>query len=117
MVEYSLINVLTLLLGAGLLANGYRLVRGGREDVSVFLVSAVIGIGLMIVAIVPGGVFASTADVLGVRLEAVAVLVVSNLVLFVIITFLFDRIGRLKSKISRLNEELSLLRQQVEENE
>lgn len=117
MASYSLINALTLLLGIGFLANGYRLVRGGREDVSVFLVSAIIGGGLMVVALIPNSVFASTADVLGVRLEAVAVLVVSNLVLFVIATFLFDRIGKLKTKISRLNEELSLLRQQVEENE
>lgn len=117
MVEYSLVNVVTLLLGAVLLAYGYRLVRGGREDVTVFVVSAVIGLGLIVVALLPSELYESAADLLGIRLEAAAVLVVSNLALFVIVTVLFDRIGKLKTKVSRLNEELSLLRQQVEENE
>lgn len=113
--DYSLVNLLTVLLGIAFLANGYYIVRSGREDLTVFLVSSAIGIGLILVAVTPTSVFGVIAKLLGIRLEAVAVLIVSNFVLFVVTTYLFSRIGRLKTNISKLNEEVSLLRQRVDD--
>lgn len=117
MVEYTLVNLLTVLLAIGFLGYAYRVGQGQGEDLALFLVSVALGIGLFVAGLVPNAVFKSMAALLGIRLEAVAVLVVSNSVLFVVITFLFNRVGTLKADVSKLNEELSLLRQQVEEDD
>lgn len=114
MVEYSAVNVATFLVGLGLLLNGYFIVRRGREDVALFVVSAIVGAGLIVVALVPD-VFQVVATLLGLELKARAILVVSNLTLFVVAIYLFNRIGRLYERVSRLNEELSLLKNVVEE--
>lgn len=113
--DYSLVNAITVLLGLLFLGNGYYIVRSGREDLTVFLVSSAIGVGLILVGITPTSVFRLVARMLGIRLEAVAVLIVSNFALFVIVTYLFSRIGRLKTNVSKLNEEVSLLRRRVDE--
>lgn len=114
MVEYTAVNLATLLVGVGLLLNGYVIVRRGREDVALFVVSAVVGLGLIVVALVPD-VFEVVASLLGLELKARAILVVSNLTLFLVTIYLFNRIGRLYERVSRLNEELSLLKNEVEE--
>ena len=114
MVAYTAVNLATFLVGLGLLLNGYVIVRRGREDVALFLVSAVVGLGLIVVALVPD-IFQVVATLLGLELKARAILVVSNLTLFVVAIYLFNRIGRLYERVSRLNEELSLLRNEVEE--
>lgn len=115
MVEYTAVNVATFAVGVGLLLNGYVIVRRGREDVALFLVSVFVGAGLMFVALVPDA-FGIMAAVLGLEWKARAILVVSNLTLFVVVAYLFNRIGRLYDRISRLNEELSLLKNAVEED-
>lgn len=114
MVEYTAVNLATFLVGLGLLLNGYVIVRRGREDVALFVVSAVVGLGLIVVALAPD-VFQVVATLLGLELKARAILVVSNLTLFVVAIYLFNRVGRLYERVSRLNEELSLLRNVVEE--
>ena len=114
MVEYTAVNLATFLVGLGLLLNGYHIVRRGREDVALLVVSAVVGTGLLVVALFPD-VFQVVAALLGLELKARAILVVSNLTLFVVAIYLFNRIGRLYERVSRLNEELSLLRNAVEE--
>lgn len=114
MVEYTAVNVATFLVGVGLLLNGYLIVRRGREDVALLVVSAVVGTGLIVVALAPD-VFQVVATLLGLELKARAILVVSNLTLFVVAIYLFNRIGRLYERVSRLNEELSLLKNAVEE--
>lgn len=114
MVEYTAVNLATFLVGVGLLLNGYVIVRRGREDVALFVVSAVVGLGLIVVALVPD-VFQVVATLLGLEWKARAILVVSNLTLFVVAIYLFNRVGRLYERVSRLNEELSLLRNEVEE--
>lgn len=114
MVEYGLVNLATFVVGVGLLLNGYVLVRRGREDVALLVVSAVVGLGLIVVALAPD-VFQVVATVLGLELKARAILVVSNLTLFVVAIYLFNRVGRLYERVSRLNEELSLLKNAVEE--
>ena len=114
MVEYSAVNGLTFVVGLGLLLNGYLLVRRGREDVALFVVSAIVGTGMLCVALVPDA-FQLVASLLGLEWKARAILVVSNLTLFVVAIYLFNRIGRLYERVSRLNEELSLLKNAVEE--
>lgn len=114
MVEYSAVNLATFAVGVGLLLNGYVIVRRGREDVALFVVSVLVGAGLMFVALVPD-TFQIVAAVLGLEWKARAMLVVSNLTLFVVAAYLFNRVSRLYDRISRLNEELSLLRNAVEE--
>lgn len=114
MVEYTAVNLATFAVGVGLLLNGYLIVRRGREDVALFVISAIVGAGLIFVALVPD-VFQVVATVLGLELKARAILVVANLTLFVVAIYLFNRIGRLYERVSRLNEELSLLRNAVEE--
>lgn len=114
MVEYGLVNLATFVVGVGLLINGYVLVRRGREDVALLVVSAVVGLGLIVVALAPD-VFQVVARILGLELKARAILVVSNLTLFVVAIYLFNRVGRLYERVSRLNEELSLLKNEVEE--
>jgi hypothetical protein len=116
MFEYTAVNLVTLAVGIGLLANGYALVRRGREDLTLFVLSAVVGAGLIVVALVPN-VFQAIATLLGLELKARAILVLSNLTLFVIVIYLFNRLGGLHEKVSRLNEELSLLKNAVEERE
>lgn len=113
--EYTLINLITALIGAVFLYNGYRIVRSGREDLVVFAMSGIIGFGLLVVALFPN-TFALVASALGVEKLTNAILFVANLTLFVLVTYLFNRIGRLHQNISRLNEELSLLRSTVEED-
>lgn len=115
-VEYTIVNLVTFLLGIGFLLSGYRLVRTGREDVALFLMSSFIGVGLIVVAIFPD-LFGYIATFLGIKFKTNAILIVSNLTLFVLVTYLFNRIGRLYDNISRLNEELSLLRIQVERSD
>lgn len=115
MVEYTAVNVATFLVGVGLLLNGYLIVRRGREDVALLVVSAVVGSGLIVVALAPD-VFQVVAALLGLELKARAILVVSNLTLFVVAIYLFNRIGRLYERVSRLNEELSLLKNAAEED-
>lgn len=105
--EYSLINAITFVIGTIFLYNGYRIVRSGREDLVVFTMSGIVGLGLLIVAVFPD-LFALFASVLGIEFKTNAILIISNLTLFVLITYLFNRIGHLHDSISRLNEELSL---------
>jgi hypothetical protein len=114
MAEYTLVNLATLLVGLGLLFNGYYIVRQGREDIALFVLSAIVGLGLVFVALLPES-FQTVANVLGLELQARAILVVSNLVLFVVVTYLFNRIGKLYDQQSRLNEEMSLLKNDLEE--
>lgn len=114
MVSYTIVNLITFLLGLLFLFSGYRLVKSGREDIVLFLMSGAIGVGLMIVAAFPN-IFEFAAAILGLKLKARAILVISNLTLFVIITYLFNRISRLYDKVSGLNEELSLLQTTVDE--
>lgn len=114
MVSYTIVNLITFLLGMLFLFSGYRLVKSGREDIALFLMSSAIGVGLMIVAVFPD-IFEFAAAILGLELKARAILVISNLTLFVIITYLFNRISRLYDKVSGLNEELSLLQATVDE--
>ena len=105
--EYTIINLVTFLLGLGFLYIGYYLVVRGREDIGLFVITATVGIGLIVVAVYPG-VFDVVARIFGLEMRARAILVASNLTQFVLIVYLFTRIGRLDSKISKLNEELSL---------
>ncbi|MFD1512196.1 DUF2304 domain-containing protein [Halomarina rubra] len=115
MAEYTVVNLVTLVIGLGLLFNGYYIVRRGREDIALFVLSAIVGLGLVFVALLPNA-FQSVATVLGLELQARAILVVSNLVLFVVVTYLFNRIGKLYDQQSRLNEEVSLLKNDLEEH-
>lgn len=116
MVQYTVINFITFLLGIVFLYNGYRIVRQGREDLVLFLVSTVIGAGLMAVAISPN-VFERIAAGLGLDLQERAILVMSNLTLFFIVTYLLNKIGQLNKSVSRLNEEVSLLRADTEKDD
>ena len=114
MVEYTLVNLIALVVGVAFLVNGYLLVKQGREAIALFVVSLLVGGGLMFVAVFPN-VFQVVATLLGLELKARAILVISNLTLFVVATYLFNRIGKLYDRLSRLNEEVSLLRSEVEE--
>jgi hypothetical protein len=110
---YTLVNLLTLAIGLAFLYNGYRLIRDGREDIVVFLMSGGVGAGLIVVALVPN-IFQRVATLFGLELKARAILVTANLVLFVLATYLFNRVNRLYAQVSRLNEELTLLKAQQE---
>ena len=112
--DFTVVNVLSLLVGIGFLANGYYLVKSGREALALFVMSLVVGAGLMFVAFFPNA-FEALATVLGLEWKARAILVVSNLTLFVLVTYLVNRIGKLYDRLSRLNEEVSLLRSELEE--
>jgi Uncharacterized conserved protein (DUF2304). len=111
---FTLINAIAVLIGLAFLVNGYILVKRGREAIALFVVSLAIGGGLIFVAVFPD-VFQVIARVLGQESEARAIIVISNLTLFVVATYLFNRIGKLYDRVSRLNEEVSLLRSEVEE--
>lgn len=117
---YTVVNLVTFLIGVAFLLSGYNLVRRGREDIALFLVSALIGGGLIVVAVFPG-IFQWVAGFLGIAFQDVsrgrsrAIFVISILTLFLIVTYLFNRIGKLYDDVSRLNEELSLLKTEVEE--
>jgi hypothetical protein len=102
MVEYTAVNVIVVLVGLLFLANGFYLVREGREAMALFIMSLVIG-------------FEFVATLLGLEWKARAILVISNLTLFVLVTYLLNRVGQLYDKISRLNEQLSLLRSELED--
>ena len=112
--EFTLVNAIAFAVGVLFLVNGYRLVKQGREAVAIFVVSLALGGGLIFVAIFPD-VFQVVATLLGLELKARAILVISNLTLFVVATYLFNRVGKLYDRLSRLNEEVSLLRSEVEE--
>lgn len=116
MVAYDIVNLATFAVGLGLLLNGYLVVRRDREDVALLVVSVIVGAGLMFVAVVPD-FFDFVAALLGLEWKARAMLVVSNLTLFVVVAYLFNRIGRLYERVSRLNEELSLLKHAVHEGD
>lgn len=106
---YTVVNLITLVVGLIFLGHGYYLARRGREDIAIFVMSAVVGIGLIVVSVFPD-IFDIIAAILGLELKARAILVISNLTLFVLVTYLFNRIGKLNEQISSLNEELSLHR-------
>jgi hypothetical protein len=113
---YTLINLITFGVGTIFLYNGYRIVRSGREDLIVFVMSGIIGMGLLFVAIFPN-VFEIIASVLGIEKITNAILIVSNMTLFLLVIYLFNRIGSLHYSVSRLNEELTLLRAGIEESD
>jgi len=116
MAEYTLINLITFLIGVGFLGLGYRLVKRGREDVALFVVVAAVGIGLVTVALIPG-IFTIIARLLGLELKARAILVLSNLTLFVLTTYLLSKLSNLYTRVSRLNEELSLLQASLDDQQ
>lgn len=116
MPPYTVVNLVAFLVGVGLLLNGYVIVRRGREDVSLFVVSLVVGTGLIFVALFQDR-FALVAAVLGLKLKGRAILVISNLTLFVVVTYLFNRIGTLYDRVSRLNEEVSLMKAELENDD
>jgi hypothetical protein len=109
MVAYTVVNLLAALVGIAFLANGYRMVRHGREDMSLFLSSVFVGLGLVFVALFPNA-FDVVAGVLGLEWKARAILVVSNLTLFVLVVYLLNRTATLYNQVSRLNEEVALLK-------
>ena len=111
---YSAVHLASMLVGLALLANGYLLVKRGREAVALFVVSLAVGTGLIFVAVFPDS-FQVVADQLGLELKARAILGLSNLTLFAVVTYLFNRIGKLYDRLSRLNEEVSLLRSELED--
>lgn len=114
--EYTLVNAITASVGIVFVYNGYRLVRTGKEDLSIFVMSLVVGLGLIFVAVFPN-IFQVVATILGLELKARAILILSNLVLFVLATYLINRISRLHKDVSALNEELSLLRATIREDD
>lgn len=108
MAEYTVVNLISFLVGVLFVANGYYLVRRGREAVALFVTSLAAGGGLIFVALFPN-TFHVFAAVLGLELKGRAILVVANLTLFVLVTYLLNRIGQLYDRVSRLNERISLL--------
>lgn len=114
MAAFTVVNVVAILVGIGFLATGFYLVREGREAIVLFVMSLVVGCGLIAVGIYPN-LFAVIATLLGLEWKARAILVVSNLTLFVLVTYLLYRIGILYDKVSRLNEQVSLLRSELED--
>ncbi|WP_199243375.1 DUF2304 domain-containing protein [Halopenitus persicus] len=114
--DYSLVNVVALVVGLLFLANGYYLVRTGREAVAVFVLSVIVGSGLVFVAAFPTA-FDAVARLLGLELRARAILVVSNLTLFALVIYLLNRIGTLYDRVSRLNERLSLLDAEMDDRD
>lgn len=113
---YSLVNVLAVLVGIVFLWNGYRIVARGREDLALLGMSLAVGAGLIFVGVFPD-FFETVAALLGLEWKARAMLIVSNLTLFVVVTYLFNRIGQLYERISKLNEEVSLLRVELDERD
>lgn len=109
----EIINVITFGVGVLFMLNGYYLVKKGKEDLVPFLITSSVGIGLIVVAISPD-IFDLISDFLGFEIKGRAILVVSNLTLFVIVIYLFNKVGGLKAKVSKLNEEMSLTKSQVE---
>lgn len=109
MVEYTVYNVVAVLVGVGFLANGHYLLRREREALALFLTSVAIGSGLILVGVFPNALQV-VASLLGLEPEARIVLVASNLTLFVLVSYLLNRVGRLYDRVSRLNEEVSLLK-------
>jgi hypothetical protein len=114
--SYTLVNGLAILVGIIFIWTGYKLVRHGGEDLVLFVVLSLVGVGLITVGLYPG-IFAAVADVLGLEWKARAILVVSNLTLFVIAAVLFSRIQQLNRRLTRLNEEVSLLRTNCQETD
>lgn len=116
MVDYDLVNVVTFAVGFGLLFNGYSLLVQGREDIALVLLSFVVGLGLVVVAVFPGG-FEIIAPVIGIKIKARAMLIISNLTLFIVVVYLLNRTGGLQNKVSKLNEEMSLLKHDIDERD
>lgn len=114
-VGYDIVNVITFCLGIIFLFTSYNVIANGKEDLPLFLLSGIIGLGLLTVAVFPD-MFQGVATVIGLEYKGRAILVVSNLTLFVVVTYLFNLIGRQQKKLSRLNEELSLLKSGIEED-
>lgn len=116
MVAYDAINLLTFLIGFGLLYNSYSLINQDREDIVLVGLSFVLGAGLIFVAVFPGG-FDPLGNLIGIEFKARAILVVSNLTLFIIVLYLLNRVGELQANISKLNEEQSLLKNSIDEED
>ncbi|MFT4948079.1 MAG: hypothetical protein ACI9CA_000199 [Natronomonas sp.] len=116
MVEYAAVNLVAGVVGMGVLGTGYVLVRREREALGLFVLSVAVGAGLLFVAVTPDS-FDAIATFLGLEFKTHAILVVANLVLFALVTYLLYRIGRLYDRLSRLNEEVSLLKTELEDGE
>lgn len=116
MVEYTVFNLVAFVIGVAFLTNGYRMVRLGREDMTVFFTSLIVGSGLIFVALFPN-VFDLIAKTLGLESQARAILVIGILTLFVLVSYLLNRIAKLYEQVSRLNEELTLLKGDIEDGD
>ena len=116
MAEYTVVNLVAGVVGMGFLGTGYVLVRREREALGLFALSVVVGAGLLFVAVTPDS-FDYIATFLGLEFKTHAILVVANLVLFALVTYLLYRIGRLYDRLSRINEEVGLLKAEFEDGE
>jgi hypothetical protein len=116
MTEFGVVNLVALLVGLAFLANGYRLVRRGREDMALFVTSLLVGGGLIFVAVFPE-FFDLVAAVLGLEQKGRAILVVSNLTLFVLVIYLLNRTASLYDQVSRLNESVTLLQGRLDDRD
>lgn len=112
---FDVVNAVTLVLGSVFLFTSYNILTKGTEDLPLFILSGSIGMGLLAVAVFPD-MFDRIGTVIGLEYKGRAILVVSNLTLFVVVTYLFNLIGRQQHKLSRLNEDLSLLKLGIEED-
>jgi hypothetical protein len=112
----EIVNIVTFAVGFGLLFNSYSLLVQGREDIALVMLSFVAGLGLVVVSVFPGG-FGIIAPLIGLEIRTRAMLVISNLTLFVVVVYLLNRTGGLQNKVSKLNEELSLLKHDVDEHD
>jgi hypothetical protein len=112
----EIVNIVTFAVGFGLLFNSYSLLVQGREDIALVLLSFVAGLGLVVVSVFPGG-FGIIAPIIGLEIRTRAMLVISNLTLFVVVVYLLNRTGGLQNKVSKLNEELSLLKHDIDERD
>lgn len=110
------VNIVTFVVGFGLLFNSYSLLVQGREDIALVLLSFVVGIGLIVVAVFPGG-FGIIAPIIGLEIKTRAMLIISNLTLFVVVVYLLNRTGGLQNEVSKLNEEMSLLKHDIDERD
>lgn len=116
MPDYTVVNLVAALVGIGFLANGYYLVRTGREAMALFVTSMLVGSGLLFVALFPA-TFDGIGSLLGLEWKGRAILVVSNLTLFVLVIYLLNRLGTLYDRVSRLNEQLSLLEAELQDRD
>lgn len=112
----GIINVIAFILGIYLLYESYYMIKRKEEDVIIFLLWILLGVGLIILSVFPELSY-KISDILKMSTRANTVFSFAILILYLLVFNFYKRNRKMHKEISKLNEEIAVLRYKMEKEE